>query len=103
MPDSRPAVHPVPDAPDPTVEVGEAVRDGGIEVTVTAARYADAVDLGNDRSGYTPAPAGADARYVVVETTVLNDTAESISPGCGGGLSTACSTTGTAGSTGSRR
>ncbi len=73
----------------PVGRLGEAVRDGGIEVTVTAARYADAVDLGNDYSGYTPTPAGADARYVVVETTVLNDTAESISPGCGGGLSTA--------------
>ncbi len=73
----------------PVGRIGEPVRDGGIQVTVTAARYADAVDLGNDHSGYTPTPAGADARYVVVEATVLNDTAESISPGCGGGLSTA--------------
>ena len=65
------------------------MRDAGIEITVTAARYADSIDLGNDYTGYTPTPAGPNARYVVVETTVLNDTAKSISPGCGGGVSTA--------------
>jgi hypothetical protein len=69
--------------------VGQAVRDQGIQVTVTTARYADSVDVGNEYSGYKPTPAGADAKYVVVEGKVLNDTAKSISPGCGGGLSTA--------------
>ena len=76
-------------APGTTGKIGEAVRDGGIEVTVTAARYADAIDVGNEYSGYTPAPAGTDARYVVVQSKVLNDTAKSISPGCLGGISTA--------------
>jgi hypothetical protein len=76
-------------APGTTGRIGEAVRDGGIEVTVTGARYADAIDVGNEYSGYTPAPAGTDARYVVVQSKVLNDTAKSISPGCLGGISTA--------------
>jgi serine/threonine-protein kinase len=80
---------PDPGASAPVVPVGQAVRDGGVEITVTAARSADAVDIGNDYSGYVPTPAGRDARYVVVEATVRNDTARSISPGCGGGVSTA--------------
>jgi hypothetical protein len=71
------------------VKIGAPVRDGGVEVTVTAARYADSVNVGNPYSGYKPTPAGADAKYVVVEAKVLNDTAESISPGCSGGLLTA--------------
>ncbi|MDT7581835.1 MAG: hypothetical protein QOK35_3099, partial [Pseudonocardiales bacterium] len=76
-------------APGTTGKIGEAVRDGGIEVTVTAAKYADAIDVGNEYSGYKPSPAGTDARYVVVQSKVLNDTAKSISPGCLGGVSTA--------------
>lgn len=65
------------------------VRDGGIEVTVTAARYADSVELGYDFSGYRQVSAETGARYVVVETRILNDTTKSIAPGCGGGLTTA--------------
>ena len=65
------------------------MRDGGIEVKVTDARYADAIDVGNEYSGYKATPAGTDARYVVVRSKVLNDTAKSISPGCLGGISTA--------------
>jgi serine/threonine protein kinase len=72
-----------------TGRIGEAVRDGGIEVTVSDARYADAIDVGNEYSGYKATPAGTDARYVVVRSKVLNDTAKSISPGCLGGISTA--------------
>ena len=75
--------------PGPTGKIGEPVRDGGIEVTVTSAEYSDSVDVGNEYSGYTPTPAGTDARYVVVQSKVLNDTAKSISPGCLGGVSTA--------------
>jgi hypothetical protein len=71
-----------------TGTIGESVRDGDIEVTVTAARYTDNVELGNDYSGYKPTSAGAGFRWVVVELRVLNDTQGSMSPGCGSGLQT---------------
>ena len=95
VPAAGPATAAAPAAPGPggapstAGGVGVPVRDGGIEVTVTAARYADSVDLGFDFSGYEAVTAGDGARYVVVEATVLNDTQQSISPGCGGGLTTA--------------
>ena len=84
-----PGRQPTATTPGPTGKIGEAVRDGGIEVTVTSAKYSDSIDVGNEYSGYTPTPAGTDARYVVVQSKVLNDTAKSISPGCLGGVSTA--------------
>jgi Protein kinase domain len=68
----------------PAGQMGVAVRDGGIEVTVTDAFLADSVELGNELTGYVDTPAGADARFVVVKARVLNDTDRSVSVSCGG-------------------
>jgi hypothetical protein len=86
---TRPGV-PVPGSPagsGPTVtlaEQGTPVRDGGIEVTVTAAHLTDSVELGDEVRGYTDTPAGPGARFVVVEARVVNDTDASVSISCGG-------------------
>jgi hypothetical protein len=50
---------------------------------VTAARLSDSVELGDALRGYTDTPAGPDARFVVVEARILNDTDASVSVSCG--------------------
>ena len=70
-------------APSPTPEprsVGEQVSNGGITLTVKAARIATTVDMNesNYRPGsgyetYTKTPAGDGAKFVVVQTHVVNN------------------------------
>lgn len=70
-------------------EVGKTVVNGGIAITVKGARTVDSIQLNesNFRPGsgyekYTKTPAGAGAKYVVVETHVANNAKTSIDLTC---------------------
>jgi hypothetical protein len=79
-------------SPSPTPEprsVGEQVSNGGITLTVKAARTASSIDLNesNYRPGsgfekYTKTPAGDGAKFVVVETHVVNNAKTSLDLTC---------------------
>jgi hypothetical protein len=69
--------------------IGQAVRSGGITVTVKSARRAESVQLnesgfrpGSGYEKYTKTAAGAGATYVLVETHIINDGRTSLDLTC---------------------
>lgn len=78
-----------------SIVAGEHVRTGGIKITLLAIAESDAVNL--NKSGYragsgfdvlTSAEAGHGAKYVTLQTRVLNDGNHSIDLTCGGPILT---------------
>ena len=78
--------------PAPTPEpksVGEQVSNGGITLTVKAARTASSIELnesnfqpGSGNEKYTKTPAGDGAKFVVVQTHVVNNAKTSLDLTC---------------------
>jgi hypothetical protein len=78
--------------PSPTTEpksVGEQVSNGGITLTVKAARTASSIELnesgyqpGSGYEKYTKTPAGDGAKFVVVQTHVVNNAKKSLDLTC---------------------
>lgn len=64
------------------VSIGETVTDGGVTATVTAAEFVDSVDL------TTPAELPSDRRFVLVRTTMVNNTDVELDLGCGVSVAT---------------
>ena len=82
---SAPSASPTPEPRS----VGEEVSNGGITLTVKAARTASSIELNesNFRPGsgyekYTRTPAGDGARFVIVETHVVNNAKTSLDLTC---------------------
>ncbi|WP_441247010.1 DUF4352 domain-containing protein [Kitasatospora sp. McL0602] len=63
-------------------KIGEEARNGGAVVTVTKVREADSLTV-VDRGEHQDQKAGDGAKYVILETTVLNDTKQSMDLTCG--------------------
>jgi hypothetical protein len=85
---SSPELQPTPTAQ--LNEVGKTVSNGGITLTVKAARTTDSILLnetssrpGSGYERYTKTPAGSGAKYVVVETHVVNNAKTSLDLTCG--------------------
>ena len=91
---AAPSATPSPLAPA-VGEVGQVVRNGGVTLTVTAARVADSIDMNesNYRPGsgfekYTKTKPDAGGKFVVVETHIVNDAKVSMDLTCSLPIST---------------
>jgi hypothetical protein len=74
----------------PPNEVGQAVSNRGITLTVTEVKAADSIPLnetnypqGSGYETYTDTPAGPDAKYVTIKAHIINNTDESLDLTCG--------------------
>lgn len=95
-PPAQPSVHdPAVQDPATSLEMGEGIRTGGIVITLLDVHESESVRL--NRSGYragsgfdilSDVKAGSGAKYVTVQTRVLNDGNESIDLTCGGPIYT---------------
>lgn len=66
--------------------MGERAKSGGATVVVKKVRESPSVTI-DDFDAPRTLKAGADAKYVIVESTVYNDGREPFDPVCGGGIS----------------
>lgn len=77
-------------------EVGQAMSNRGVTLTVTAARVADVIELnksnyqqGSGFETYTPTPPDTGGKFVIVETHVVNNAQVSMDLTCGYPIATA--------------